>query len=324
MRASLAFFTAFVATILTTAVAAEDAYPSRAVRVLAAFGAGGTTDAYARIISKELQGELGQSFVVENVTGASGLVAATRVAKASADAYMLLFTTNAFVISPALRRKMPFDPVKDFTPLAMVVYSPNMLVVKGDSRYKAVSDYLAAAKASPSGLSYASAGFETSTHLVAEQFGQLTGTHNVQVPYNATSAMAQALLAGDVDSIWLSGQAIASFLETGQLRALAVADDRRSRFAPDAPTFEELGYKGFVSGTWNAFFGPANLPGDIANKLARTMERVVMRSQVQEELLRVGADRVRIVAGAEFENLIPKEIEFYKTLVRDSKIEPID
>jgi tripartite-type tricarboxylate transporter receptor subunit TctC len=304
---------------------AQSTYPTKPVRVLVAFGAGGTTDAYARVMASELQHELGQPFVIENVTGGAGLVAATRVAKAPPDGYLLLFTTNVHVIGPALRRKMPFDPDRDFTPLSMVAYSPNMLIVRGDSPFRSLDDFVAAAKTKQGGLSYGSAGFGTSTHLVAEQFAQLIGIRYVHVPYNATSAMTQALLAGDVDSVWISGQATSAFLDSGQLRVIAVADDRRSRFAPNAPTFDELGLKDLASiGTWSAFFGPANMPADVESRLSNALKNILARADVVEKLLRVGADRVRPMEGREMRTLIPKEIALYRDLVKSAKIDPIE
>lgn len=320
-----AFLTTIAASaLLATAVQAQDAYPSKTVRLIVPFGAGGATDVVGRVLAEELRADLGQTFVVENLTGASGMIGAARVAKAPADGYTLLFTTNVQVINPAIRKKIPYDAVKDFTPIALVGYAANALVVKSDAPYKTFQEYAAAAKADPGGMSYATPGVGTSTHFAAEQFGQITGTRFNNIPYNTTTAMAQSVLAGDVKSTWLPGQGAAPFVKSGQLRVLGVASEKRSVFLPDSPTFKELGMNNFVSESWWGVFAPSGLPAPVVSKLTATLSAVLAKPAVQEKLLAAGLDRAQPVFGTEFRTLMTNDIELYKNVVRANNIQMLD
>ena len=304
--------------------AADTPYPNRPVKIIVPFGAGGITDSILRALADGLQRELGQPMVVENVTGAAGLIGAAKAAKSVPDGYTLLFTTNVQVITPSLWQKLPYETIKDFSPLAIVGYSPNLLVVAANAPYKSVAEYVAAAKADPGALSYASAGVGTTPHFAAEQFAQITGTSYIHAPYNSTTAMVQATTAGDVKSTWIPGQPAEQFLNTHRLKALGAASKERSRYAPDAPTFEELGYKGFISETWYAFFGPANLPAPIAAQVTEAVQNLLSRPDFRNRLSAIGLDRVELVTGEAFRNLLPREIEMYKSIVRVNKIPQID
>ncbi len=309
---------------IAPAVLADDAYPTKPIRVIVPFGAGGITDVVARVLTDGMQREFGKAFVVENATGAAGMIGATKVAKAAPDGYTILFTTNVHTITPAVRQKIPYDTLKDFTALALVGYAPNILVVSATAPYQTVKDYIAAAKADVGAMSYASAGLGTTPHLAAEQFAQMTGITYIHVPFTTTTAMAQSVLAGDVKSTWIPAQPAEQFLKTGKLKALGVASRERSRYAPDVPTFEELGFKNFSSEAWFALMGPANLPPEITRRLISTAQKVLSRSDVQEKLQAAGIDRLKPAYGAEFKDLMVKEVDAYKTLVRTTKIPLLD
>lgn len=303
---------------------AQSEFPTRTVKLTVAFGAGGATDIIARALADALQKELGQTVVVENVTGASGMVAAQRVAKAPGDGYTLLFTTNVQVINPALRLHIPFDTVADFTPIAIVASAPNVLAVNADSPFKTAKDYVAAAKAKADGLTYASAGVGTSTHLAAELFGQITSSKYINVPYTSTAAMVQSVAAGNVDSTWLGGQAVQPFVNAGKLRVLGVAGNKRSIYVPDAPTFAEQGYKDFTSYTWFGLFGPAHMPPAVVSKLTASTAKLLATKEMQDKLHAAGADEAEAVTGPQLARRISSEIGFYKGLVKAANIQLID
>ncbi|MFT3719498.1 Bug family tripartite tricarboxylate transporter substrate binding protein [Pseudorhodoferax sp.] len=319
-----AFLAALAAgALLGVPALAQQAYPSKPVRLIIPFGAGGATDVMGRVLAEELRGELGQSIVVENVTGASGIIGAHRVARAPADGYTLLFTTNVQVINPAIR-KVPFDAVKDFTPIALIGYVPNILVVKADAPYRTYQDYVAAAKADPGGITFATPGVGTSTHFAGEQLGYLTGTRYTNVPYNSTTAMAQSVLAGDVKSTWLPGQVAEPYIRAGQLRALGVASEKRSVFLPDTPTFRELGLQGLVSETWWALFAPAGLAAPIAKQLVDAMSNVMSRPAVQEKMRQAGLDRAAPLMGEPVRALMAEDLKLYRDIVHAAKIPQLD
>ncbi|MES2413459.1 MAG: tripartite tricarboxylate transporter substrate binding protein [Pseudomonadota bacterium] len=319
-----AFLTALAAgALLATSVHAQDAWPSKPVRLVIPWGAGGATDVVGRMLAEELRADLGQSFVVENQTGASGMIGAARVSKAPADGYTLLFTTNVQVINPAIRKNMAYDAVRDFTPIALVGYAANVLVVKSDAPWKTYREYAAAAKTDPGGMSYATPGFGTSTHFAGEQFGQLTGTRYTNIPYNSTTAMAQSVMAGDVKSTWLTGQGAAPYVKNGQLRVLGVASEKRSFFLPDSPTFGELGMN-LVSETWWGVFAPPGLPAPIASKLASTISSALAKPAIQEKMRAAGLDRAQAVVGNDFRALMVKDIELYKNVVKANNIQLLD
>lgn len=303
-------------TISLGPVQAQTAYPTQPIHIIVPWGAGGATDTLARIIADELRKDLSQNVVVENAPGASGTVGAARVARAKPDGHTLLFTTNAIVINGALNDKLPFDVVDDLVPLSIVGTVANMLLVKGDSSYKTVNDYVDAARRDPGSLSYASSGSGTSTHLGVAQFEQLTTTNYLSVPYSSSSAMVQALLGGHVESTWLSGATITGFLTSGQLRALGTASAERSRYSPETPTFKELGIP-FISETWFGFLGPAKLPSEVSNLLNTALYKILANPDAQTRMLNANLERVSNTALTvdELRKQIQDEVAQYKRLI---------
>ncbi len=294
-------------------------YPSRPIRMVIPFAAGGVTDVLGRILANEMARDWGQPVVVENVTGATAIIGTQQVARAAPDGYTLLVTSNAHTINPALRKSLPFDPVKDFTPITLLAAAPNMLVVRSDSPLKSVADYVAAAKARPGEVNYASSGIGTSLHIAGEQFGQITGTRYNHIPYAASNQSIQAVVAGHTQSSWSAVNSALPFVKDGRLRALAVASDRRTVFAPDVPTFAELGIAGMKSETWLAALAPAGLPQPIAARLDAELLKIMARPDIREKILGLGAEPVGTSLGA-FGTQIADEIAMYKRIAQDSGI----
>ncbi|MBI2316159.1 MAG: tripartite tricarboxylate transporter substrate binding protein [Betaproteobacteria bacterium] len=218
-------------------VPAQGPYPSKPIRVVVSFGPGGVTDILARLLAPEIQKNLGQPVVVENVAGATAIIGTSAVARAVPDGHTLLFTSNAHTINPALRKQLPFDTVKDFTPITLLAASPNMLIVRADSPIKSVADYIAAAKAKPGEITYAFSGIGTSLHIAGAQFAQITGTKYNPIPYKTSAESIGAVASGQTDSSWSAVNAALPFIKGGKVRALAVASEKRTSFAPEIPTF---------------------------------------------------------------------------------------
>ncbi len=304
------------------AVASE--YPSKPIRLVIPFGVGGATDVFGRILAESLRAQLNTPVVTDNVTGVGGVIGASRVASAAADGYTLLFTTNAQVINPALRPKVSFDPIKDFTPLGYIGHSPNFLIVGGQSPVRSVAEYVATAKQSSERLSYASAGVGTSTHLAAEDFSQRAGITLLHVPYASTVAMTNAVMSGEVQSEWLGGQSTAALLKAGRLKALGVAGSKRSRFSPDTPTFQELGYGDFTSVTWFAVFAPRNLPTEVTSRLVVAVEKAMNDPATCQRLLAAGIDECIYKSPQVLETRMQVDLQFYRKLAAERTIRIVD
>jgi tripartite-type tricarboxylate transporter receptor subunit TctC len=300
-------------------VSLAQAYPSRPIRVIVPFGPGGVTDVLARLLSAEIAKDFGQPVVVENMPGGTGLIGTGAVAKAVPDGHTILFTSNAHTINPALRKQMPFDSVKDFTPLVLLAAAPNMLVVRSDSAIRSVAEYIAAAKAKPGEINYATSGVGTSLHIAGEQFSQITGAKFNHVPYAASNQSVQAVLGGHVVSSWSAVNAALPFVKAGRMRPLAVASEKRTEFAPDVPTFAEVGIKGMKSETWLAALGPAGLPAPVAAKLAAELQMLIARADVKQKILGLGAEPVGVELEA-FRAQIRDEIEMYTKIARAGDI----
>ena len=303
---------------LTQGVSAQtaNAYPSKQIRIVIPFAAGGVTDVLGRILANEIAKEWGQPVIVENVTGATAIIGSQQVARAAPDGYTLLVTSNAHTINPALRQKLPFDPIKDFTPITLLAAAPNMLVVRTDSPIRTVADYVAAAKAKPGEVNYASSGIGTSLHIAGEQFGQITGTQVNHIPYAASNQSIQAVLAGHTQSSWSAVNSALPFVKDGRLRPLAVASEKRTLFAPDVPTFAELGIQGMKSETWLAALGPAGLPQAIVAKLDAEFLKLMARPDIRAKILCLGSEPVGI-SQEKFGAQIRDEIVMYKRIVKD-------
>jgi len=314
-RLQLKFLAALGAVGLARSAFATGQYPDKLIRMVSPFGAGGVTDSVARLVAQQLQKEVGQTVVVDNVAGGSGIIGTHTIARAKPDGYSLLFSTNVHVINPALRSSLPFDPVKAFSPIVKVASAPLMLVVNAASPYKTVADYVAAARSKPGELAYGSSGVGTSPHLAAEQFGQVTKTSYVHVPYNVSSAVTQAVVAGQIVSSWSGVHAAMPFVKAGKVRALGVASDHRSHFAPDVPTFAELGIHGVNIDTWFGLFGPANLPADIEGKLSSLILKALELPAFKESLVKLGAEAAP-AGPAEFRKIVGTELASYAQLVK--------
>lgn len=269
------------------------AWPAKPIRIIAPFAPGGGPDILARLFAQEMSAGLGSAFV-ENKAGGGGNLGADAAAKAAPDGYTLLLTTTAtHSINPALYASMPYDSLKDFTPIALVANTPLMLGVAQNSPFKNVADMVAAARAQPDQISYASSGVGTMQHMAAVLAEEQARVRMLHVPYKGSSQVMPDLLAGRVNVMFNSVAAFAPFIKDGRLRPLAVTSPRRLAAWPDVPTMSEAGLPGFEASAWYAVYGPAGTPRDIVLRLNREIHRIVDLPTSREKYAALGLEAVR-------------------------------
>jgi tripartite-type tricarboxylate transporter receptor subunit TctC len=282
------------ALVLATAFApafAQDKWPSKPITYVVPFGAGGTTDVLARLVTQKAGPALGTTFVIENKAGAGGSLGSDYTAKAAPDGYTIQGgTISSHAINVSLYPKLGYDPVKNFQPITMIGSMPNILVVRADSPHKAVQDVIAAAKAKPGTINYASSGNGTSQHLSGVFFEQMTGAKMVHVPYKSSAESLQALLSGQgADLIFENLAPAMPHIQAGKLRALGVTSEQRSSALPQVPAIAET-LPGFGIVSWQAIFAPAGVPKPIVDKLAAEMIKAVQDPEIKSKLVAQGIE----------------------------------
>ena len=276
------FLAATAAVLLTAAfAAAQSDYPSKSVKIIVNVAPGGGVDTATRIVADKLQARLGQPFVVENRPGAGGNIGAEVVFAAEGDGYTLLASSpSPLAINGWLYKKLNFDPA-GFEPIAMMSRIPNVLVVRPGFPAKTVQEFVAYAKANPDKLNYGSQGIGTASHLTGELFMTLTGTRLIHVPYKGnTSGVLTDVIAGHVDLSFIQFSAVHELQQSGKLRVLAVATDKRLESLPDVPTMAEAGLPEVVSETWNAISAPPKTPAPIVGKLNAAINEALREPDV--------------------------------------------
>jgi tripartite-type tricarboxylate transporter receptor subunit TctC len=283
--------------LAAAAVTAQPAapYPSKPIRLIATFGPGSSIDIIARLVAKPLSEQLGQPVIVDNKPGAGGDLGTNIVAKSEKDGYTIGFASaGPFTVNPNARKKMPYDSLKDFVPVALVATGPNVILANPALPVKNLQELIAYVKANPNKVSYASAGMGTSGHIAGELFQHLSKTKILHVPYKGNSEAITDTLGGQTQLVISGVPPILSHVKSGQLRALAVADTKRSPLLPDVPTVAEAGLPGAESVAWYGIVAPAGTPPEILNRLNAEIEKAVARPDVQEKFLSLG-----IAAGTE-------------------------
>lgn len=253
--------------LATVTSAGEADFIDPPIRLVVPFTPGGGTDVIARTIAPTMSKLLKRSVVVENRPGAGSTKGSDQVAKSDPDGHTLLLATFAHAVNPLLRTTMPYDTDTAFDPVVLIGRSPNILVVRSDSPYRSVQDVLAAARANPSKLTFASHGFGTSAHLAAELFDSVGSVKTLHVPYKGAGPALNDLLGGQVDLMFATATAVAPLLESGRLRALAVTTQERSPARPDLPTMAEAGLPGYAAESWYGLYVPAGTPRELIDRL---------------------------------------------------------
>ena len=268
-----------------SAAAEAQTYPARPVTIVVPNAAGGGTDTIARLIGDQLSRQLGQSFVVENKTGAGMVLGTVAVAKAAPDGHTLLMGLNGnLTVNPSLYVKLPYDPVADFRPIAMLAEYPFLVVVNNDLPVKSIKELVAYLKANPGKVDYASAGNGTGQHLSAELFKMMTGTEMSHVAYRGAQPAYQDVISGRVPVFFDNMSTAMSLAQGGKVRALAITSKARSSLMPDIPTVEEAGVPGFEYHTWFGLWAPKATPTAIVEKLHAEVKKALADPTIQQRI----------------------------------------
>lgn len=273
---------------------AQGAYPNRQITIVVAFTAGGSTDVVARLVAEEMRKSWDQPVIVENRPGAGGNIGSALVAKARPDGYTLLMgSVGPLAINASLYRDMPYDNLKDFTPISLVVHVPNMLVVNPAAMpVQSFAEFVALVKANPGKYFFASTGTGTSSHLSGELLKTMAGVDATHVPYKGAVALNDLLAGEQVHFMFATIPSVIEFVRAGRLRALAVTSRTRSAAVPDVPTVAESGFPDFEASSWFGLLGPAGLPADIVAKLQGEVARALKMPDIRNKLIKLGADPV--------------------------------
>ena len=302
--------------------ASAQTYPSRTVTIVVPYPAGGLGDILPRAMAQVLQEQTGQTFIVDNRPGATQALGTRYAAHAVADGYTLLFgSVTSLALNPILKKDLPYDPLKDFEPIALTYISPMYLVTRPDLKMNSVKDLIALARAEPKKLNYSSGGVGSSSHFAAELFNTMAGTSMTHVPYAGTGPAIRDTMAGIVD-LTFTGSGM-SYAKQGQVKALATTGATRSQAAPELPTLAESGLAGYEASIWFGFLAPAGTPKPIIDRLYAEMKKAVDSGALRERL-RAANDEIELVAkpSQEFRAFIGQEIERWRSVTKAADLRP--
>jgi len=302
-----------VSTLLSTA-SAQSGYPKNSISMVVGFSAGGPADVVARTLAPALNAALGVPLVIENKPGADGTIAATQVARAEPDGYTILLAPSTHAINASLYKKLPYDPINSFSPIALIGESPNIIAVHPSVPAKTVSELVAYAKRSDSGLNYAST--SSVTELATELLNLSAGVKMVKIPYKGAGQAMPALLSGEVQLMVSSLMTLLPQVQAGRVRALAVTSRSRVDIAPNIPTVEESGLPGYEASTWYGLFAPANTPKEVIVRLSQATAQIMKDKDLQAKLGTQGLTTGMAVNSPEaFRNYFRAEAEKWRKVV---------
>ena len=300
------------------ATAASAAYPDKPIRLVIGFPAGGPLDQHARLLTERLQAALGQPIIIDYKAGAGGTVGAQDVMKAPADGYtLMLANTGVMVINPALYSKLPYQTLRDFTPIARTAMQPLALLVNPQLPVNSLKDFIAYAKAKPGQVNYGSAGNGGISHLVPEMFKNATGLFMVHIPYRGSAPAFTDLMGGQVQFMAESIPQAAAYHKQGKVRALAVTSRERNPALPDIPTVMETGLKDFEVVGFYGFLAPANLPRDVRDRLSDAFRQVLTSPEIRNRMIAQGADPA-FLGAEDFSKYLAAEMPRWADAVRKS------
>ena len=311
----LAIAMLLVASLWAAPVAAQN-YPSKPIRLIVPYAAGGGNDTLSRAIGQKLTQSLGQPLVVDNRPGSGGVIGADIVAKAAPDGYTLLMASSELAVSVSLIATLPYDPLRDFAPVARVGETSYLLVVHPSLSSKSVAELIALAKARPGQLNYASAGVGSPLHLAAELFKWMTGTNLVQVTYKGGAPAVTATLAGETQVVFGSVTTTLQLAKAGRLRALAVTSAKRSPLVPDLPTVAEAGVPGYELVNWYGVLAPARTPKVIVSRLASELAQIMAMPDIRERVLQNQGIEPIVSTADEFAALLKNEVAKWRKLTK--------
>ncbi len=297
-------------------------YPTKPIRLIVAFPAGGSTDIVARLVGQRLGEKLGQQIVIDNRGGAGGTIGTEIAARANADGYTLTMgTTSTHVIAVGAYKALRYDPVKDFEPITLVASTPYLLVVNPAVKAASLKEFIALAKSQPGKMNYASAGTGTTTQLAMEMLKMATGIDVVHVPFGGNGPAGVATIGGQVQALFGSMPAVLPQAKAGRMRPLAVGSSKRSPALPDVPTVAES-YPGFEVSLWLGFFAPKGVPAPILKRLNSELLAIAKSPEMKEKFESNGADPLWSNSPAELSKLVTSEIEKYSKVIKAAGIAP--
>ena len=296
-------------------------YPAKPIRMVVGYAPGGGSDIMGRLIAQQITEAMGQQVIVENRPGAAQNVAAEQVAKSPNDGYTLFLRSAALGINISLYPKLNYDPVRDFTPVAVFATSPNLLVVHPSFPARTVREFIAVAKKNPGKLNFSSSGSGSSQHLSGELLKIRIGVDITHVPYKGSAPSMTALASGEVDFSFNNIPAAQALMTPGRIRALAITSAKRSPLLPELPTMAEGGLPGFVTQTWYGVLAPAGTSGEIVNALNSVIVKAVQRDDFRARIAQTGADTITETPEY-FRKMLKEEIERWAKVVKASKAKP--
>ena len=299
--------------------ALAQAYPNKPIKLIVPFAPGGFTDVVARILGQKLSVSLGQPFVIENKAGAGSTIGTDFVAKAAPDGYTLVMVSTTHVISPAIYPKLPYDPIKSFTPVGKLVDSAYVLLVNPKVPANNVAEFIALAKASPDKIHYASSGNGSAQHLMGGMFAAMTGVKMKHVPYKGSSGAANDLVAGVVESSFAGVPNAMAQVPAGRLKALAVTTSKRIPQLPDVPTMQEAGVPGYNASVWLGLLAPAGTPKEVVMKLNAEIAKVLSAADTKKELYAAGVE-ADISSPEALNTLMVQELDRWGKIIKDAGI----
>jgi tripartite-type tricarboxylate transporter receptor subunit TctC len=311
---------ALIASIAMCSPAFAQAYPSRPIHIVVPFPPGGLNDTVIRIMQPYLQQKLGQTIIIDNKPGASGLIGTEQVAKAAPDGYTLLVVASSHTVAPATNTQMPFDTERDLAPVSLLIRDPLMFVASTKLGAKTLGDFVALAKSKPGKLNYATPGNDSQSHFVTELFDERAGIQMVQVPYRGGAPAVLSLIAGETDFAVLSTQLSEPQIKAGKLVPLASGGHERSAQFPNVPTLAQSGYD-LEALQWVGMLAPGKTPSDVIGKLNTTVREVLSLPDVQQKFAAQGVTAAPTSPEA-FQELITKEIKQWKEVAKTAKIQP--
>jgi tripartite-type tricarboxylate transporter receptor subunit TctC len=308
-----------IVAVLGAPIAAAQDYPNRNVTFVVPTGAGAATDLLARILAARLSDRLGKSFVVENRPGAGTVIAASSVAKAPPDGYTLLMgTSTPLAINASLHKKLPYDPARDFAPLALIATVPFVLVVNNDLPVRSVADFIKLAKEKPGAFTYGSTGSGTPFHLYAELFSSMTGIRMVHAPYKAAVAAMADLMGGRLEVMMTDFASSLPLIREGKVRALGVTTKAPAPAAPEIAPIADLGVPGFDAAAWQMVVAPANTPKEVVDKLHTELKSIMATADARQQIERIGLVPVESGAPADLAHFVAAEIARWAKVVEAS------
>jgi len=305
--------------LLAPGYSAAQAYPSKTVRLIVPFAAGGSTDVIARVLAPRLAEAWGQQVIVDNRPGGNTTIGTDIVAKAAPDGHTLLITPAPFTVVPSVLKKLPYDPAKDFEPITLINTTPMGLVVHPGVPAKNVRELVALAKARPGQMNFASSGNGGVPHLSGELLNAMAGVKMIHVPYKGNAPALVDLVGGHVDMAFNGLTSVMPFIKSGRLRVLGVTSIGRTAALPEVPTLDEQGLKGFQAVAWNGITAPARTPRDVIAKIADSTVRIVKSPELAEQLKRDGSDPVGS-STAEFATHLRDEVAKWKKVLERAGI----